>query len=136
MPSATVMNDDEVLDFTQVHRRKLVEKLTETTPLPADPKEQATLLKALDGLDKAALGKKRIQVEEKGADAQAEAAKIMAHVLSGTAFNRKSDTPNLSRKAPVLGSDVPEPILIEGETSMTTMHADYNQFMGQADSAP
>ena len=61
----TAISDDEVLDYTQVMRRKFVNEATVGgSKMPTDPKEAKVLLTALSDLDRAALGKKRIKSDE------------------------------------------------------------------------
>lgn len=126
------INDDEVLDLTLDRRQWMYNQLTENgTKLPQDVAQQKLVMQLLDGMDKAALGKKRLKLEEKTVDAQSAAAGVMASILALTAAQRPFtiENPTQIREAPVLGSEVPDPVLVEGETSTVTPVVDFDTFM-------
>ena len=126
-----IVNDDEVLDFTHSKRVWLLDQLTANgTKLPEDVKETKIVAQLLDGMDKQALGKKRIRLDEKVVDTQAGAAAIMANILSMAAGQKPFIVQNaVAREVPVLGSDVPAPVLVEGEISTAPYVQDFDTFM-------
>ncbi|UQT03095.1 hypothetical protein TOTORO_02320 [Serratia phage vB_SmaS-Totoro] len=58
-------NDDDRLEFTQSIRMMAVNQLIEGGKVPTDKDSINSLSKLLDGIDKQAIGKKRIQVADK-----------------------------------------------------------------------
>lgn len=98
-----VLSDDDALGYTQRYRRRVVEKIAPDGNVPECEKKQSVLLMALDGMDRAALAKKRMDNDNKVGQAQVQAAAILADVLSragnrnpfevGQASTRKPDHP-------------------------------------------
>lgn len=141
---AEVVNDDQVLDYTQGIRRQLIGHLTKDGKMPADLKEQSMLLQTLDGMDRVALGRKRIKVEEKANNNQAAMAGLVAHMLTnvrrgrglnadGTPIAAAGSAP--ARSAPVLSDSIPEPVLVPGETSAAPMRMSWEDFTSEFGSA-
>ena len=125
-----LVSEDKILAFTHAKRMFIVEQMLASGKLPEDPAEKKVLLNALDGMDKAALGRKRIKVEEKTNTSMAQAAALIAHVLNAPGVNQayKASAP-VQREAPTLPSDVPPPVLVEGETSVVQNSRNYETFM-------
>ena len=127
--------DDEVLQFTQSKRMEIVNKLT-AKGIPTDSNDDmGNLLKTLDGMDRVALGRKRIKADEGIAGAnQAAAAAVIATLLqkanSGGAKPFQSDT-LVDREIPVLGNDIPAPVLVDGETETAPSQMSYDGFMAK-----
>ena len=114
----TLEAEDDILAFTHQARKNIVGHLTKKG-VPDDVEQQRILLSTLKDMDQSALGRKKIKVEEKQNDNQAAAASLISELLLA-ATNRRTHnvidvTPN--REIPVLGSDVPPPVLVDGETS-------------------
>ena len=127
---ACIANDDAVLDYTLKMRKFVLDKMLADGKLPEDPAEKKIILNALDGMDKAAIAKKRIKLEEKVVDSHAGAAAIIASILSmSSSVNAFKDINPVNRVAPTLGSDVPEPVLVEGEASVTANQQTFSEFM-------
>lgn len=114
---ALLPDEDHILAYVHQERLKLYSKLT-STAVGADgdvndPKLATTILKDMSS---DALGRKRIKVDEKIVDSGAAAAQILAHVLRGAAQHKPwVATQPTEREAPVLGSEVPRPLLVAGE---------------------
>lgn len=127
--------DDQVLDFTQTKRREIVDKLTASGIPVTDNEQMSTLLKTLDGMDRVALGKKRIKADENIAGAnQAAAAAVVAHLLqkAGNAGIAPFQSATLvDRVPPTLGADIPRPVLVEGEMDVVTPQLSYDTFIEQ-----
>lgn len=131
-----VMTDEQVLAYTQHKRKFIVSKLIANNQLPGDKDEKVMLLQALDGMDRAALGNKRIKADEKTANGMAGAAGIIAQMLTqiGT-LTRDNISPLeiLERvEAPSLSNEIPEPILVPGELETNASQLDYDSFMSRA----
>lgn len=72
-----VMDDDEVLRFTQQTRKGLVDALTnEGKAIPADNKDRMILLETLKHMDQQSLTKKRLVGDAKNAESDRAAALI------------------------------------------------------------
>jgi len=130
-----VDSDDSVLDYTQTKRLEIVDKLTAGGIPVTDNDQMNTLLKTLDGMDRVALGKKRIKADEGLASAnQAMAATVISELL------RKANSGGVKpfvvenaveRPTPVLGNEVPPPVLVEGETDVLAPQMSYDTFMAK-----
>lgn len=130
----SIMSEDEVLQYTHGVRKAIVDKITDNgQKIPAeDPKLLHTILATLDGMDRSALGRKKIQSEEKLAGAnQAMAAGIIATVLQqvGSGHNLPfTSAEGIERAIPVLGNDVPEPVLVDGEIDTNAPQQSFESF--------
>lgn len=130
----------EDLDFTKALRKRVITALTIDKSgqfgLPEDVKEQGTLMKALDGIDKAALGKMRIKIEDKVANNNAEQAAMIAAMFKQVGHNSQAymnKNPDLTNHVP---PEVPAhfkpPVVVEGATAITPPQDTYESFMAQA----
>lgn len=130
--------DDEDLLYTRDIRKRLVSELTTSElgqfKLPDDVAEQSTLLKALADMDKAALSKKRLKVEDKQAEAAGRTASIIADMYKGIARQGEGfrlPVPNPTIKAPSL-AHAPALDQVEGETAITPPQGSFESFMANA----
>lgn len=137
MSDATIVvveTEDQDLQFAQGVRKKLVGDLTKTG-MPQDKESRMILLQALDGMDRSALGRKRIKVEEDAGKNQAQFSGVIADLLRqqnpNAAVIASQASGAVSRPAPVLGSEVPDPILVEGETSTANSQLTYDSFISK-----
>lgn len=77
------MSDDEVLDFTQSLRRRLIDVITEGgVKMPVDKDSVDILLRSAGDMDRAAIGKKRLKAEDKNAEADRVAAAALARIYA------------------------------------------------------
>ena len=123
------MGEDEVLAYTQSKRKEIVEHLTKDKKIPEDGSSRDMLLRALDGLDKAAFGKKRLQADERN---NGNMAAMMAKLLTHLSSNKNlppADVIDNGAPPPALGSDIPNPVLVPGETEVSAPQMDYDTFM-------
>lgn len=130
---------DSQLAQTNDIRFKVIHDLThnKTTGqfiVPDDPKIQSTLLKALDGVDKNALGIKRIKVEDKAAESNAAVAGMIAELYKEVGHRERNNTTATEvptdYKPPALGADIPPPPILEGQTAVGVAQDSYESFMG------
>ena len=122
-----VNKEDEILEYTQKQRKDLVIAIT-AKGMPSDIKERMTLLSALDGMDRAALGIKKIKVEDKAATANANSVATLAIILSKIG-PKSLDNPGIRLSIPELSTNIPEPQLISGEMVIGTQAGNYEDFM-------
>lgn len=131
-----VMTDDEALAFTQNARKKIVKELMKSKVIPEDKGEQIMLMQALDGMDRASLGNKRIKADEKASDNLGDSAALIAQMLTQMSGNLKLmktediiDVDFKDAAAPALPDHIPDPVLVPGETSIGAPQLDYDSFM-------
>jgi hypothetical protein len=124
-----VSAEDQVLDYTQEKRMRIVEEFipSDGKPITQDLKLLALTLQAMDGMDRAALGKKKIKVEEEGNKTQEQAAGLIAEILA-KANSISHGTPMPGRQAPSLPPEVGAPTLIAGETDVGPRQRSYDEF--------
>lgn len=73
------LSDDAALAYTQQMRQRIVQEIAGTA-IPKDADTQKLLLTILDGMDRNALGTKRLQVEDRNSDADRKAALLIAEM--------------------------------------------------------
>jgi len=131
-----VMDDDQALNYTQGVRKKLIEATFVNNKIPDDKGHQIILLQALDGMDRAALGNKRIKTDAASNDVLAESSSLIAQMLNtiGSKLTKRdeSEIVDVDFKPPVLGPSIPEPELVPGETEIGAKQLDYDSFMSNA----
>lgn len=132
MANQQLTAEDEVLDYTQQKRVELVHALRikdekgESIP-PQDPKHIAAYLATLDGMDRAALSKKRIQADTDIGNTQAQSAAMIAELLrdpraARMGIGQRSDVP-------ALDADIAPTRILEGELVTGTQTDSYDSFM-------
>jgi hypothetical protein len=132
-------SDDEILAHSHELRKRIVKTITKDgTQIPVeDPRQMAALLQTLDGMDRQALGNKRIKVDEKANQTQEQAAGMIAQLLQKVTSQKPFELDVLDvearevRAAPQLPADVPPPRLVEGETATVALQQDYDTFVAQ-----
>lgn len=114
-----LVDEDQILAEVHAYRKDIVRQLMPQGRLPSDPAEAGNVLKVLDSMSKDALGRKRIKVEEKATDKMANASALIAEVLGAAAGKKPYVEANpVAREVPTLGSEVPAPPMVEGETAV------------------
>lgn len=127
-------DDDSILAHSHELRKRIVNTLTDDgTKIPvADPRQMAALLQTLDGMDRQALGNKRIKVEEQANKTQEQAAGLIAGLLQKVTSQKPFEAVGVvAREVPTLPADVPPPRLVEGETATVAVQQDYDSFVAQ-----
>ena len=125
-------SEESVLSYTHAKRLFIVESMLHEGQLPEDPAEKKVLLNALDGMDKMAIGRMRIKIDEKANKNMGQAAALVAQLLSSGNIAHMYNVPNgTNRDAPLLGSDVPAPDIVNGETAINPLGTNYEEFMNK-----
>jgi hypothetical protein len=125
--------DEQILEYTQGIRKQIVTELVKKNENLQDPDCINTISKVLDGMDRQALGKMKIRVEEKQATNQEGMAANIAELLrqmGSNGHNFQAPVP-VPREVPALGSDVPDPVLVDGETATNPAQQDFDSFHAQ-----
>jgi hypothetical protein len=125
--------DEAVLDYTQGMRKQIVGVLAKNLENLADPKIVGTISQVLDGMDRQALGKMKLRVEEQQVMNQEGMAANIAEILRqmGSGGHNFQAAEPVPREVPKLGSDVPDPVLVEGEVATTPIQQDFDSFHAQ-----
>ena len=109
-------SEDNILAFAQATRKGIVKDLLKAGT-PTDPDNVKIVLGALKDMDSQAIGRKRIKVEEKHNDIQAQSAAMIARVLAETnGGDCYKVIEGIAREIPTLPKHIPDPVLVEGET--------------------
>jgi hypothetical protein len=124
-----LMDDDEVLDYTQLQRRQFINHFTQNgQTMPTDPKDAKVLLTALADMDRSALGKKRIRTDEQIAQMNAQSVDAIAAEVKRTMLGRLTE-PDESRTPPTLDDlELPPLDLVDGETDVGVNSESYDAF--------
>jgi len=117
-------SENSVLAYTHHVRKKLIAQMMKDG-VCEDPK---VVLQALDGMDRQALTRARLQVDKETAQGVGQANQA---VLAGLIRALKSEAPPLlatARTAPQLPSHILPPSLVEGETDTSPAQDTYTGF--------
>jgi hypothetical protein len=122
-------DEDSILAQTHAVRKAVVGELFKDGKLPSEPDDRKLLLATLKDMDASALGRKRIKVDEKQNNNQEAARGLIAQLLQAAAGKKpyQAEIP-VEREIPVLGMDIPDPALVEGETSTTYVQETVEMF--------
>ena len=127
IPEYILPVEDEVLAFTHSKRSFIVNEMLKKG-IPEDPAYTKIILNALDGMDKSALTRKRIRVDERQNNNQEQAAALIAKLLVASSGPKQLE--EFTRTIiPILSSDIPDPIAVEGETSNSASAQTYDSFI-------
>ena len=119
--------DDLDLDFTRTMRRRLIDDMTKDK-IPDDPKERALLLQACDGMDRAALSKKKIKSDEGVSNTMALAAETISQLFTNPRLKNLGKIDGAVGEIPVL-RELPAPTVVPGELDTAPPMQNYETFM-------
>lgn len=135
--TSTMMTEDQVLAYVQNKQVAIVAELTKDRAVPDDSGMRNALLGTLDSLARNALGSKRIKADEKAAQGMAGMAGIVGEFLNQVGKIRGKENGTIiedaTRTVPTLGSDIPEPVLVPGETDVNPRQTTYEELMSGTD---
>lgn len=122
--------DDVVgmMTLTNQKRMEIVNAFTRNGKMTEDPKEASVIIKALADMDKSVVTKKRIGIEEASVKSTEEEAHASAELLKAIKHNMFQAVGAPTREIPELGSHVPEPELVPGETEIGISNMTYDSF--------
>ncbi len=107
--------EDEILAYTQRKREMIVNKLTYNGQISGDPEEINLLLKTLDGMDKAALAKKKLQSDAGLADKFGMASAAITEMLTTMRGEVRAVSIDQDRPPVELPDDLEKPFIVPGE---------------------
>lgn len=122
-------SEDSILAFVHHQRTKLVKEMCKDGKMPGDTKDRVVLLAALKDMSSDALGRKKIQSDEKVG--MSAASGLIAKLLTATPNDAKQGVTSPTFQPPVLSSDVPPPELVEGETETNAPQQSYDAFVAK-----
>lgn len=137
MTNPSIVNDeDEVLNYTQGLRRQFVDKVTGNgANIPTDVDGANLMLNALNDMDRQALGRKRLKVDQNLGDAMKQGAAIIAGVFDRMA-GKGNPFEGTGRPIGVL-PDHPTELaaitLVPGELDEVAHELTYGEVMGTND---
>ncbi|MBB5409283.1 hypothetical protein HDG34_003224 [Paraburkholderia sp. HC6.4b] len=134
-------DEDKVLDYTLRQRQAIIVTMAGNSGeslSKLSPREMDVVLAALDGMDRVALGRKRLKSENIALANQAAAAAVIAKILGTPGIGQAAPRPGgqsdqhsgeLRPAIPMLPCDVPEPVFVPGETDMEAAQMNVDSFM-------
>jgi hypothetical protein len=121
--------EDLDLDYTRALRRTFVDKLVAEGKVTDDPDKFTMFKELLNGLDKAALGRKKIKSDEKIADKEAEAAAMIATLLNRPDIKTFGIIDGVTREViPMLPEPEFEIEILPGEMDISPVLEDFHTF--------
>ena len=102
--------EQEVRDYTQGIRRKMVEKLMPEDNVPADTDSQRVILTALNDMDKTDIAHKRLKQDDKRINNDSLVADLVTAILKNPEAQLKREP---TANTPSIADSIPN-ILIEG----------------------
>ena len=115
------------LEYTKSIRKQLVSHLTNRGEMPEETKQQMILLSALDGIDRAALGKMKIK-SDAGASTAANAALMLAAIFNDPRVKSIGRVETSDREPPALDNSIKPLNLVEGELDEYSAGDSYEAF--------
>lgn len=121
--------EDQDLDYTRELRRTFVNELVQEGQVIKDPDKFTMFKELLNGLDKAALGRKKIRSDEKIADKEAEAAAMIATLLNRPDIKTFGIIDGATREMlPMLPETDFEVVILPGEMDISPIMEDFHTF--------
>lgn len=123
--------NDLDLEYVRQKRKQIIDGLT-ANGVPGDNDKVQILLGALSDMDRTSLSKKKIKVDKDVGNNQAQAMELIATMFSDNRIKKYGVSESLTnRELPLLSNDIPEPTLVEGETSQQAELENYDSFMAR-----
>lgn len=127
---ANIPDEIKDLSFVREKRKELIRDMT-AEGLPKDKGDRMVLLTALSDMDRAALTKLRIKSDDKKNEQNAQAASIIAKLLTSVSpANIAQDIPdNAVARPPTYEGSVEGSAFIDGQTAIGTHNTTYEEFV-------
>ncbi len=130
----TGLSDDDVLFYTQKMRKKLVDHITDDgAKMPSDNSTASLMLQALSDMDRTAIGKKKLVIEQGQSEADRLASQIIAQLARDT---KTANTFILEGEFETVNVDVsqlPSISMVPGVTNIGVEENDYDSFYADMD---
>lgn len=101
-------NPTEELQYTQEHRRKIVDSIITKAITNEDPEMLDKAMKALDGIDKNALGRLKLTQKENDSKTNADNVQVLAAALIHASEQRAARGERPMTSSDVIGTKLPE----------------------------
>lgn len=121
-------NEMEDLEYTRKIRKNVVTELTSKGIPVGDTDHLRILATILTDMDRASLGKMKIKSEDSNSKNNIDAQSAIATMLAQVDPSRIKLAGKSDRQTPVLGNDIPSPIINPGETAIGTQSSSYDEF--------
>lgn len=133
--AADAPDEDEVLAFTHQMRKRVVRDITKDGTPVNDSRQMGVLLQTLDGMDRSAITRKRMRVDQDIAKGTNESnAGLLAAVLRSipnVGRPAPGEAPLVERAIPVLPDTVDIGQMVEGQTEKAPPQDTYQSFMAR-----
>lgn len=125
------MSDDDVLAYTRGLRVNIITKLMPGPEVPGDNSDRITLTNMIEGLDRQAMGSKKLKQEQNTANNSAQVmSEILRQLDRNTAFrNNVIDVVAETVEPKVIPSDIENINALPGELDVAPPQLDYNSFV-------
>lgn len=131
MTTTVLKEEDEILAYTHNIRERVVSSLIQKG-IPEDYAAISLLNSTLKDMDQSALTRKRIKSDEKVVDRGAQAAEVFAQLLMNGNIRGLYKTDVIeNRVIPTLGNEIPDVVLVPGETDIGVGNDTYENFMAK-----
>lgn len=125
--------EDNVLDYTQRKREEVINKLTQNG-MSGDVKELGIILAALDGMDRAALTKKKIQADSEIGSKSAIAGAAITELLTNMRYQMKPEpAQSVAPDQITAPGHIPTPEVIPGELDGSDPTVNYDSIINTED---
>ncbi len=126
------MSDDELMNFTKGTRKSFLRYILREG-FPDDPKDQSTLLSAMNDMDRTALGNKRIGANDRMAAADVMVAKTIAMISESFTGSNPFERENQGQVPAIEMSLLPDADIAPGETDIGVSTESYKDFVKKFD---
>lgn len=120
--------ENQDLEFTRNIRKQAVGLLVNGGIPVSDSERMKILTTVLTDIDRSALGRMKIKSDDKGNAGIANAQSAIAELLSKLDPSKVKLAGRCDRGLPVLGSEIPSPVVNPGETAIGTQGGTYEEF--------
>ena len=120
---------DRDLDHVRAIRLRMIDDLCKDK-IPGDKEDRAFLLSLLDGMDRSAMGRKRIKTDEKVGSNVAHAMSLISEIYKQSDVRTLGQSDRPRAALPVLEDGV-EVFVVDGELETNPVTEDFDSFMAR-----
>lgn len=129
------LSDDDVLAFTRRFRVNVIHKLMPGADVPGDNSDRIMLTQMLEGLDRQAMGSKKLKQDQTSANNSAAIVAELLRTLDKDSAFKLAPPPGAANSNitdvdfRVVPSTVPDVVALPGEMDVAPPQLDYNSFV-------